>query len=163
MMDYTWYIIAATFAITLFLGYIRFNDYRKHTALVKQVSEKEKLVETIKRKGQRLTFYLFAFATVLFAALAFFTPEPLQSLAYIGVFIILAGTEWVNVLTVETMSVFERTLVYSIFEIRIKSIRTLSASGKRNITVAMLDGTSALVPGDVGEKLQSLQKARKAK
>lgn len=162
-MDYTWLIIAATFAITLFLGYIRFNDYRKHVKLVKQVSEKEKLVETIKRKGQRLSFYLFVFATVLFGILAFFTPQPLQSMAYIGVFILLAATEWINVKTVENVSVFERTLIYSIFEIRIKSIRSLSASGKRSVTVAMLDGSSALVPSEVGEKLQNLQKARKAK
>ena len=162
-MDFTWILIAATFAITLFLGYVRMKDLFKHRALLKTVAEKEKLIETIKRPGQKVTFFIFVGATLIFGVLAFFTPDPATSLAYIAVFIVLGYTEWDNVKTIETISVFERSVVFGTNEYRIKSIRAITASGRKSMRVAMLDGTGSIVPNDVGEKLLALIKARKAK
>lgn len=162
-MDYTWILIAATFAITLFLAYLRMKDLMKHRALLKTVLEREKLVEAIKRPGQKTALYLFGVATIVFAVLTFFTPEPATSIAYIAVFVILTYTEWDNVKTIEKIHIFEKCVVYGVSEFRIKSIRTVNPSGKKNKVVMMLDGTSAVVPSDVGDKLVELQKARKAK
>ncbi len=154
-------------AISLFLTYIKVNDLLKYKKVLKGVAERDVLVETVKRKGQQFAFYMFVVATVVFAFILIFFSSFLASVTenatYVVVFAILAASEWCNYKTIDSISVFEKTVVYSVYEFRIKSIRTINASGKKNSTVIMLDGTSSLVPNDVAAKLTALQKARKAK
>jgi hypothetical protein len=160
-------MLIITLAISIFLAYIKINDYLKYKKLLKEVSEKDVLVETVKRKGQRKMFYAFIGLTVGFSVILIFFSSVLgsfnENLTYVIVFAILSVSEWCNYKTVDTLSIFEKNVVYSISEIRVKSIRTIVANGKKNSNVVMLDGTNKLVPNDVAAKLTALQKARKAK
>lgn len=160
-------MLIITLAISIFLAYIKINDYLKYIKLLKEVAEKDVLVETVKRKGQRKMFYAFVGLTIGFSVILIFFSSVLGSLyenmTYVVVFTILSVSEWCNYKTVDTLSIFEKNVVYSISEIRVKSIRTIVANGKKNSNVVMLDGTTKLVPNDVAAKLTALQKARKAK
>ena len=160
-------MLIITLAISIFLAYIKINDYLKYKKLLKEVAEKDVLVETVKRKGQRKMFYAFIGLTIGFSVILIFFSSVLGSLyenmTYVVVFAILSVSEWCNYKTVDTLSIFEKNVVYSISEIRVKSIRTIVANGKKNSNVVMLDGTNKLVPNDVAAKLTALQKARKAK
>jgi hypothetical protein len=160
-------MLIITLAISIFLAYIKINDYLKYKKLLKEVSGKDVLVETVKRKGQRKMFYAFIGLTVGFLVILIFFSSVLgsfyENITYVVVFAILSVSEWCNYKTVDTLSIFEKNVVYSISEIRVKSIRTIVANGKKNANVVMLDGTNKLVPNDVAAKLTALQKARKAK
>jgi len=160
-------MLIITLAISIFLAYIKINDYLKYKKLLKEVGEKDVLVETVKRKGQRKMFYAFIGLTVGFSIILIFFSSVLgsfnENMTYVIVFAILSVSEWCNYKTVDTLSIFEKNVVYSISEIRVKSIRTIIANGKKNANVVMLDGTTKLVPNDVAAKLTALQKARKAK
>lgn len=160
-------MIIITIAISLFLAYIKVVDLMKHRKVMKSVSDKDVLVDTVKRKGQRVMFFMFIGATLVFVVILIFYSALLASfnenLAYVFVFLILSFSEWCNFKTIENIHVFEKTVVFSTFEIRIKSIRSILPSGKKNSNVMMLDGTSSFVPNEVAAKLTALQKARKAK
>jgi len=160
-------MLIITLAISIFLAYIKINDYLKYKKLLKEVAEKDVLVETLKRKGQRKMFYAFVGLTIGFSVILIFFSSVLGSLyenvTYVVVFTILSVSEWCNYKTVDTLSIFEKNVVYSISEIRVKSIRSIVSNGKKNSNVVMLDGTTKLVPNDVAAKLTALQKARKAK
>jgi hypothetical protein len=158
------YIVSGlTLVIAGFLTYVRYKDYKKHQVVLMDVSNRDKLVELVKLKGAKMAFYLFIGGTVLFIAMAFFYPDVIQGISYVLVFALMSLSEWLNVKTVETVSVFEKAVVYSNFDIRIKSIRSITSSGKRNSVVAMMDGKSFTIPQSVGEILNRLQKARKVK
>ena len=163
-MDTTWILVIATLGITFFLTYVRIKDYLAHRKLLASVTEKEKLTEKIKRPGQRLTLYLFGAATIIFGIMTVLAPTDLwTNLSYITIFVILCLSEVISILTQETLFVFDKTVVYAVTEFKIRNIRTMAASGKRNTSIAMMDGSHSVVPNDVGEKLTALMKARKAK
>ncbi len=158
------YIISAlTLAIAGFLTFVRYKDLNKHKIVLADVSNRDKLVENIKVKGTKMAFYLFIGATVVFIGMAFFNSDLIQSITYVFVFAVMSFSEWLNVKTIETVSVFEKAVVYSSFDFRIKSIRSITPTGKRNMTVAMMDGKSHTIPNAVGDILNRLQKARKSK
>ncbi len=158
------YIISGlTLVIAGFLTFVRFRDFKKHKIVLAEAINRDKLVENIRIKGAKSALYLFMGATVLFIGMAFFYTDIIQSITYILVFAIMSFSEWLNVKTIETVSVFEKTVIYSNFDFRIKSIRSITPAGKRNVTVAMMDGKSHTIPNTIGEIINRLQKARKSK
>lgn len=152
-----------TVVVAGFVLFMRIKDYRKFKTILGEVTQKDTLVERFKLKGTRSALYLFGVATIVFGIMAFFNTDLFQGLTYIGVFAIMTFSEWINVQTVEFVHVFEKTVVYSGQDFRIKSIRAVSPATRRMVSVAMLDGKTHSVPVSVGDKLSELLKNRKAK
>ena len=152
-----------TLAVAGFVLFLRVKDYRKHRALTLETTEKDVATDNIKLKGIKTGLYLFGAATVTFIVLAFISQDLIQGTIYVGVFAIMTLSEWINVKTVDHISVFEKNVIYSGIIVRLKNIRTITISNKRMATIAMLDGKSHIVPKTVGNALLELQKNRKSK
>lgn len=161
MTDYI--IYGFTMIVAGLMVGIRYRDYSKHKKVIAEASSKAPLVQVIRLKGTRFMLYLFIAIIVLFSVLAFFNSNILQSVTYIIVFIFMLISEWFNIMTVDHVSVFEKSIVYGSFNIRLKSIRSIQASGKKNMGISMLDTSSFTVPNEVGEKILQLQKSHKSK
>lgn len=161
MTDYILY--GFTILVAGLMVGIRFRDYSKHKKVLLEVSEKSTLFEVVTLKGTRIMFYLFIGIIIAFSIMAFFYTNYLQSVTYILVFILMAISEWINILTIGRVSVFDRAAVYGSYSIRLKSIRTVVPQGRKNMRISMLDNTSYTVPNEVGEKMIDILKTRKAK
>jgi hypothetical protein len=131
--------------------------------VLKEVTEKSTLFEVVTLKGTRIMLYLFIGIVIAFSIMSFFYTNYLQNGTYILVFILMGISEWINILTVGRVSVFDRAAVYGSYAIRLKSIRTVVPQGKKNMRIFMLDNTSFNVPNEVGEKMIEILKTRKAK
>jgi hypothetical protein len=161
MTDYILY--GFTILVAGLMVGIRYRDYLKHKKVLQEVTEKSTLFEVITLRGTKVMLYLFVGITIAFTVMAFFYNNYIQSVTYIFVFILMGISEWINILTVGRVSVFDRAAVYGSYAIRLKSIRTVVPQGKKNMRISMLDNTSFTVPNEVGEKMIELLKTRKAK
>jgi hypothetical protein len=161
MTDYILY--GFTILVAGLMVGIRYRDYLKHKKVLQEVSEKSTLFEVVTLRGTKIMLYLFVGITLAFTVMAFFYNNYIQSATYIFVFILMGISEWINILTVGRVSVFDRAAVYGSYSIRLKSIRTVVPQGKKNMRISMLDNTSFTVPNEVGEKMIEILKTRKAK
>lgn len=161
MTDYILY--GFTILVAGLMVGIRYRDYLKHKKVLQEVTEKSTLYEVVTLRGTKVMLYLFVGITIAFTVMAFFYTNYIQSATYIFVFILMGISEWINILTVGRVSVFDRAAVYGSYSIRLKSIRTVVPQGKKNMRIFMLDNTSFNVPNEVGEKMIELLKTRKAK
>jgi len=161
MTDYILY--GFTILVAGLMVGIRYRDYSKHKKVLQEVSEKSTLFEVVTLRGTKVMLYLFVGITIAFIVMAFFYTNYIQSATYILVFILMGISEWINILTIGRVSVFDRAAVYGSYSIRLKSIRTVNPQGKRNMRIFMLDNTSFTVPNEVGQKMIEILKTRKAK
>jgi len=161
MTDYILY--GFTILVAGLMVVIRYRDYSKHKKVLNEVSEKSTLIEVVTLKGTKIMLYLFVGIVIAFSIMTFFYPNYLQSATYILVFILMGISEWINILTIGRVFVFDRAAVYGSYSIRLKSIRTVNPQGKKNMRISMLDNTSYNVPNEVGEKMIEILKTRKAK
>lgn len=154
IQSFNWLLIGVTAVMTVFITYMRVNDYLKHKALLKEVRDRGVELEIIHQDKRLMSIYAGMTVFVLVMSMLL-EGELMEKIAMAVTFSVLIGTEIVSAWMNSRVYASSKEFIYGTITERFRSLKTFTPKGKRQTVITTLSKAVYTVPNNVAAAIQA--------